>query len=37
MDKEDPSATASEHIKNNQEKMKASDSNEDSKLPVKFF
>ena len=38
MDTEDPSTTISEHVKNNQKKMKVSDSNEDSlKLPVKFF
>jgi hypothetical protein len=38
MDTEDPSATALEHVKNNQKKMKVSDSTEDSpKLPVNFF
>jgi hypothetical protein len=38
MDTEDPSTTISEHVKNNQKKMKVSDSNEDSlKLPVTFF
>jgi hypothetical protein len=38
MDTEDPSATASEHMKINQKKMKVSDSNEDSsKLLVKVF
>ena len=38
MDTEDPSATISGHVKNNQKKMKVLDSNEDSlKLPVTFF
>jgi hypothetical protein len=38
MDTEDPSATISEHVKNNQKKMKVLDSNKDSlKLPVTFF
>jgi hypothetical protein len=38
MDTEDPNATSSEHVKNNQEKIKVSDSYEDSsKLLVKFF
>jgi hypothetical protein len=38
MDTEDPSAAASRHVKNNQKKMKVSDSNEDSvKLLVTFF
>jgi hypothetical protein len=38
MDTEDPSATVSEHVKNNQKKMKVSDSTEDSpKLPVNFL
>ncbi len=30
MDTEDPSATISEHVKNNQNKMKVSESDEDS-------
>jgi hypothetical protein len=37
MDTEDPNATSSEHVKNNQKKIKVSDSYEDSsKLLVKF-
>ncbi len=38
MDTEDPSATASDHLKNNRKKMKGSDSNKDSlKLSVTVF
>jgi hypothetical protein len=38
MDTEDPSAAASEHVKNNQKKMTVLDSDEDSqKLLVTFF
>ncbi len=38
MDTEDPSATASDHLKSNRKKMKGSDSNKDSlKLSVTVF
>jgi hypothetical protein len=37
MDREDPSATASEHLKNNRKKMKRTNSDDDSlKFPVRF-